>query len=120
MKYRSEVRCKSYNNPADRRCHTMRAKKLPERPGPRGAKDSIRFRERLDDSAGSITRNEREFESARWEEIALRAKWCTPLGAQIFDARGTRRRFCIEAFGRFRAAETAPLVRRIHPARAGD
>jgi len=28
--------------------------------------------------------------------------------------------FCIEAFGRFHAAENAPLVRRIHPALAGD
>jgi len=28
--------------------------------------------------------------------------------------------FCIEAFGRFHAAENAPLVRRIHSALAGD
>jgi hypothetical protein len=32
----------------------VRAKRLPERPGPRGAKDSIRFRERLDDAVGLV------------------------------------------------------------------
>jgi hypothetical protein len=37
-------------------------------------------------------------------------------GRTSLDARFSQRRFCIEAFGRFHAAENAPLVRRIHPA----
>ena len=41
-------------------------------------------------------------------------------GAQCSTRDSLQRRFCIEAFGRFHAAENAPLVRRIHPALAGD
>src|SRR4029079_5279939 len=46
-----------------------RAKRLPERPGPRGAKDSIRFRERIAVRRIYSRRTRGTLCPARWEEM---------------------------------------------------
>jgi hypothetical protein len=61
----------------------MCAKKLPERPGPRGAKDSIRFRERLDDAAGGCDAELGDKDVRVAGKICLRAKFGT--GERLSD-----------------------------------
>jgi len=107
-----------------------RAKRLPERPGPRGAKDSIRFRERFDDS-GRLFHAGREGRLARavgrmlsvacktseYRNPNVESKSAHALStSNFFRISAALGRRCIEAFGRIHATETAPVVRRIESA----
>lgn len=84
----------------------QRAKRLPERPGPRGAKDSIRFRERIAVQADCVTQDERDVVPRAVGRNALRSFEISNLKSQTVAARAA---VCVEASSCIHASE--PLRR---------